>query len=75
MKTPPRNSIHQGFRTTPTLHLDSPKTFSFDFIEFLMKTLLNIQWLLYHNSKQYKAALIHSHMKRILCSIQFNLGI
>jgi hypothetical protein len=72
MKKPPRNSTHQGFPTTPTLHLDSPKKFSFYFIEFLMTKLLNIQWILYRNSKQYKATLMHTHMKRILCSIQFN---
>jgi hypothetical protein len=32
MKTPPRNSTHQGFPTTPTLYLNSPKKISFDFI-------------------------------------------
>jgi hypothetical protein len=39
---------------------------------FLMKKLLNIQWLLYHNSKQYKATLMHTHMEIIVCSIQIN---
>jgi hypothetical protein len=72
MKTPPRDSTHQGFPTTPTLHINSPKKISFEFIEFFMTKLLNIQWLLYHNSKQHKATLMHTHMKRILSSIQFN---
>lgn len=77
MKTPPRDPTHQGFPITPTLHLNSTKNFNFEFIEFLMTKLLNIQWILYHNSKQYKATLMHTHMKRILCPIQFefHLGI
>jgi hypothetical protein len=34
MKTPPRNSTHQVFPTIPTLHLNSLKKNSFDFIDF-----------------------------------------
>ncbi len=48
--------INEGFLlVVPKSWPNVPKSFNFDVIEFSMTKLFNIQYLLHHKSKHYKA--------------------